>query len=210
LTNINLKNKINYFLESIYSKLNAEQAERLQVLADEMEIKIDNIKEEYEVKKDKAMEENKKVYDLKKVAVFTKEKAEINKEILRLQQKATEDIMLELVKRIQEYVNSAEYKATLPKTVATYFSLLEKDDYNIYLTKKDVENLKEGVLANVPSELKNRISICATNINILGGFIIENKKRTFRVDNSLTTILESKQELVGMEILKILPLERNG
>jgi len=199
----NLENKIESFSESISKKINAEHEEKLKCLADEISMKTDTLIKSYEERKVKILEETEKVLNEKKISINAKEKTDTNREVLKLQQKFAEDIMLELNKKVKNYVNSDEYIVTLPKTIASFLNALEVSEYNVYLTNKDLDRLEADILISLSDEQKSKVTLCPSKIDILGGFIIENKQKTFRVDNSLLSIVESKNELIGLEISKV-------
>lgn len=203
MADTNLENKIESFSESISNKINAEYEEKLKQLNDELSIKTDNLMKEYEEKRVKILEETERALIAKKVSIISKEKTDTNREILKLQQEFVENIMLELNEKVKEYVDSDEYVVALPKSIVSFIGLLESSEYNIYLTKKDLDTLEADILINLSDKQKTKIILCPSKIDILGGFIIENKQKTFRVDNSLLSIVESKKELIGLEISKI-------
>ena len=200
---MNLKNKVETFSESICNKINEEYEERVKLLADELNSKTNDLIRVYEEKKAKIIEETEKAFIAKKTSVIAKEEIDTNREVLKLQQKFADDVMLELNKKVKDYTNSDEYAITLPKTVANYFNVLEPGEYIVYLTNKDLNRLKTDILNNLSNEQKNKVTFDTPKIDILGGFIIENKQKTFRVDNSLISIVESEKELIGLEISKL-------
>ena len=160
------------------------------------------IEEEVDKEIKSGIEEEVKIYENKKQTNFDKISQRIEKdynkkvynyeiqckkEIIDEQKKLKENLKIEIIKRLNDFVKTNEYENFLLKSIDEGLAKIEKEnDTCIGITKLDFERYNE-LITN-----KYNIKIKEIEEKYIGGCILENTNQGIFIDNTLLNRIDEK------------------
>lgn len=116
--------------------------------------------------------------------------------------RALEDIK----KKCCQYVKSPDYPAFLEICIKTALSAIGSDDVLLEFTSQDMEKHGSHIKAIINKYKKEntKISISEANPHIIGGCLCISGSKTFRIDNTLRSLIDNNLELIGKMLMESL------
>lgn len=191
-----LENKLEMFNQIVY-----KTKER------ECELKLSKVKKQSEEaveKKKVELEENSEETIKRRIGLAKKKKYEIlgkvaeDKRISELQktEELRKKLIEELEKKVLAFTSTNEYVEFEKNKFKTLLEELDEGDYILKLTKSDkdklfneLKSLAKGKNINFEYEELDK--------NLLGGFIVSDKEKTYNIDSSLKEKIEDKKYEIG-------------
>ncbi|WP_163194367.1 V-type ATP synthase subunit E [Clostridium thermarum] len=194
-----IEDKIRLFSKIIYDKIKADKQAEFDSFEREREQKLEELKKHLEENTQEEIKEASKKAKLKAVEKISKEKIKFQQMQMSLREDMQKQINQAVEKRILEYVETAEYENLSLKLLEDVIDKLGEDNYILYLTRKDGERLREKIISLCCGK-GVAIVIREAENDILGGFLLEDSDRKYRIDNSLSNKLLQLRDFIGLSI----------
>ncbi|MCI5839506.1 MAG: V-type ATP synthase subunit E [Peptoniphilaceae bacterium] len=196
---IDIESKIANFRKILrdYEKDKSEKAlyRSTEVNDKKIKSKIDDMKKSY----DNFVSKRKNLAIIRKNELISKNLDENKKDTLTTVQKLLDDLIFSIQNKLYDYSKTSEYKNKLKKEI------LESVDENmiLYLKKDDLKIIDEV-------ELEKDIDVEIMDDSYIGGYILSDKDKTFRINNTLRKKLEDKKYEIGKTLSQLLENEVNN
>ncbi|SCN21421.1 V-type ATP synthase subunit E [Clostridium sp. N3C] len=192
-----IEEKLKLFTKIIYDKIEEENQSELDSLEKERAIKLEELNKSLEKSREEELKEFRKKTKVMTKELLAEEKAKQKQKELILHQGMMKEVEKGVKERVDAYVKTEEYSKTLLNIVKAALQKLDKGSYTLYLTHNDLEKVKESLM-NFSKELDLNLQLQETDI--LGGFIIEDSDRKYRIDHTLESKFLDLKDYVGMKI----------
>jgi len=192
-----IEEKLKLFTKIIYDKIEEENQSELDSLEKERAIKLEELNKSLEKSREEELKEFRKKTKVMTKELLAEEKAKQKQKELILHQGMMKEVEKGVKERVDAYVKTEEYSKTLLNIVKVALQKLDKGSYTLYLTHNDLEKVKESLM-NFSKELDLNLQLQETDI--LGGFIIEDSDRKYRIDHTLESKFLDLKDYVGMKI----------
>jgi V/A-type H+-transporting ATPase subunit E len=194
-----IEDKIRLFSKIIYDRIKEEKQVEFDNFEIEKEKKLQELKKELEDMRADELQEASKKAKIKAVEKLSKEKIKFQQRELMLREDMMKEVNHSVKVKISNYVTTADYESLLLKGIKNTLDKLDKNQYNVYLIREDIDKIRESLIQH--SVIRNiNIDIREADNSILGGFIIEDKEKKFRIDNSLKNKLYDLKGHIGLAI----------
>lgn len=192
-----IEEKLKLFTKIIYDKIEEENQSELDSLEKERAIKLEELNKSLEKSREEELKEFRKKTKVMTKELLAEEKAKQKQKELILHQGMMKEVEKGVKERVDAYVKTEEYSKTLLNIVKVALQKLDKGSYTLYLTHNDLEKVKESLM-NFSKEFDLNLQLQETDI--LGGFIIEDSDRKYRIDHTLESKFLDLKDYVGMKI----------
>ncbi|MCX8169587.1 MAG: V-type ATP synthase subunit E family protein [Candidatus Methanomethyliaceae archaeon] len=198
-----IEDKIRLFSKIIYDRVKEEKQSEFDALELERITKISELRRELEARRQQELKEAGKAAKIKAMSLISDEKTKAQQEQLKLTGDLMELLISEIVERLKDYISTEGYRKTL---VTSICRIVDKANYNecvVYLAPQDYQWAKEEI--NTALAVMNRdIDIMVSEKKILGGYLIEDKNKKFRIDNSFQNKLQDMKGYIGLRVSEII------
>ena len=200
---ITVEHKLDIFNNIVYK----EQEEKLIKELEELEAKNEEILNAKKIE----LEKNKQVFIKRKTALANILKNEMlskyndNKKVntLAKREELLQDLIKSLVKKAEDYVQSKSYEDYFLNKLSNVITEIVDDEVLIIVTESDNIKLQNSI-QKLAEKNKKTIVIESSKTDIIGGFILRNKNKTFNLDNSFKTIIEDNRYEIGKRLYTML------
>lgn len=204
---ITLDDKLDIFYKVVFK----EEEEKCKKRLEELEAKNSHILEEKRIelakKKEETINRRKILAETQKNEMISKATGENRGKILEKREETLKDLISSLENRAKEFVLSNDYKDYLLNKIEKEIKEIDEKEIIIGLREKDKINLEDSIF-NLGKENNKIISFDIVKSDIIGGFILSDKDRSYNLDNSFKTIIEENRYLIGKRLY--LSLEKTG
>ena len=174
--------------------------------------KFNKEKEEILKKKKEKQEEKRNIFvsdaykkaAIKKNEMIAKVETEIQQKLLVLKRELLKETMSALQERIREFTKTEMYKDFLFKLIEQSRNMLEDKNYILSLTEQDKEKYGDEIKKELSNNIKGNIEIKSSELDILGGLIIEEAEGNYRINNTLLSKLDDTKEYAGLLLTDLL------
>jgi V/A-type H+-transporting ATPase subunit E len=194
-----IEDKIRLFSKIIYDKIKEEKQVEFDNFEREREVKLEKLKRELNEKRLEELKEASKKAKIKAVEKVSKEKVKFQQRELALREDMMRQINEVMKEKISRYIETVDYEDLLLKLVKDAIDNLEKNNCTLYLTKGDVDRVSEKIKSYSNSKNVSMV-IKEEESGILGGFLMEDSERKYRIDNSLRNKLIHLKDYIGLSI----------
>jgi vacuolar-type H+-ATPase subunit E/Vma4 len=210
---VSVEDKIELFRNMIYKDIEESSSEKKHRASETFEQEKSRLIQEVEAKKSHIVEEAEKRAKKEKEQLIAKVKSQLYHQMLDKRQQFISEIIELLAEKARNFVSEEGYKEYLSKSLFRAAAAFENSNsVQLYLTKRDLEVLKEFVSQSISSgELKGRCRLMEAGENIIGGFYAEDENQEIQVDYTLKSLIEENRELIGSSISRRLDeVQGNG
>jgi V/A-type H+/Na+-transporting ATPase subunit E len=199
-----IEDKIKLFSKIIYEQAQEEKRKEFEKFESERATKIEEKKRIIEKKSKDTITEIQKKARLKASEIVSKEKISAQQQILAVREAFIEETISELKRLLSEFVSSQEYGELLYEQVKSIITTLDRGNYIFYLSQKDKAAYGNHILELLKNIEGLFVSIEIAKTDIIGGIIIEDEGKRYRLDNSFITKLEYYKHYVGLKVMESL------
>ncbi|MDD4781672.1 MAG: V-type ATP synthase subunit E [Tissierellia bacterium] len=202
---VTIEQKLLLFSKLLNQSMNQSFEEELKELEKQYKEKLQKTKEEVDLEANKIVEKENKNFELKKNQIISKSKIKLKRETMLLKEKYYNQFLNSLKVKLNFFVNSKEYKNYLANNLKKLDNELFNNYSNlvIYLTKIDYDKYSEFIKENIEEKF-NVTCIFNCLDTLIGGLIIENTEKNYRVDLSIDSILEENKLYIMQELFNAL------
>lgn len=192
--------KIRLLQKVIQDRIREEKQQEFDAHETERIAKIGQLRQKMNEMIERELGNITRVTNQRKVELVSREKMLLIQEELKLRESFITNIMEEIIRKADIYMEGEEYKKTLIKSVKSVIGKLSYgSSYCLYLTEHDYEKVLKELAAEIYS-YNQPVEIVITSRNIIGGFLIEDKNKKFRLDNSFQKKLIDLKEYIGLSL----------
>lgn len=196
--------KLNFFRKVIYERIDKE-IEKSQILFEQEKLqKLEEFNKYSKERKANEIAEAKEKFNFKTMELITKAKHESKQKILSFKETLIDDMISSLKNRFEEFTESEGYKEFFLDLVNKTVHFIQEQPVVIYITEKDLDMY--GFEVNKLLKGRN-IDVVSTDNPIIGGIIIEDKDKNFRIDNSILCVIEDNKDYISLILMEVLDME---
>ena len=204
---ITLEDKLDIFYKVVFK----EEEEKCKMALEELEkrnsLTLEEKKVELEKKKEETIARRKHLAETQKNEMLSKAIQENRGKILVKREEILRDLISSLENKAKEFVSSKDYKDFVVNKIVSVIKEIDEKEIVIGLLEKDKLNLEESIL-QLGKDNNKDISFNIITSDIIGGFILSDKDRSYNLDNSFKTIIEENKYLIGKRLYS--SLEKTG
>ncbi|WP_125152799.1 V-type ATP synthase subunit E [Clostridium rectalis] len=194
MTTIN--DKIKLFSKIVFDKIDGEIEQEIKSFEREKEGIINNEKKKANEYKEKSIGDISRKARVKSNEIISKAKLTRQKEILKLKDDLINEQLESITMKLKEFTKTQDYKKILYSQIEDLNSKYADKKYDVYLNGKDFIEYGE----EIKKLLNENFSLQKINNDIVGGFILQDKEGTMRIDNSLAGKIYAFKENVGIKV----------
>ena len=194
-----IEDKVRLFSKIIYDRIKEEKQVELDSFEAERERRLKELQKELEEIRNEELQEAAKKARIKAIERLSKEKIKFQQRELILREEMIKEVTERIKDKVISYTSTIDYEATLMSGIKSTLDKLDKGQYSLYLISNDIDKVQEDITEYSKGQ-NLRIDIKEADKNILGGFILEDFGKKFRIDNSLRNRLHDLKEYIGLEI----------
>lgn len=186
-----IEDKISLFSKIIYDKVNEEKEEKLKILNEEIDkkINIEKVKIE-ELTRNLQIEATKK-FNIIANGIVAKERLNKQREILSLKDKLILGTLGDVREKLMEFVSLPEYKTYLIGTLQNTLKEMNKGRYYIIVIKRDYDKFQSEIEHVIEQYGDLDVEIKISEEDFIGGVILKDLEGKFKIDNSIDSKLDS-------------------
>ncbi|MBU5439400.1 V-type ATP synthase subunit E [Tissierella sp. MSJ-40] len=193
---ITLEDKLDIFYKIVLK----DEEEKCKKTLEELEEKNNNIikekKEALEKRKKEIINRKFQLGEIQKNEMVSKARQDNREKVLSKRQETLEDLIFSLKEKGRQFTSSKEYKTYLINNIGKAMDNMQEKEIILEIREKDKDNFGEDILSLGKGKGINVILNIAKE-DIIGGFIISDRNRTYNLDNSFKTIIEENKYLIG-------------
>jgi len=194
-----IEEKLKLFTKIIYDKIEEEKQVELESLEQERAIKLEELRKSLDKSREEELKEFRKRTKIMAKDLLAEEKAQQKQKEIALYQDMIREVEEGIKQRIIDFVKTEEYKEILINTAKSALKKLAQGAYTIYFKSNDFQVVKEP-LAKYCKEIGLNVQLQETEVDIMGGFIIDDSNRKFRIDHTLESKFLDLKDYVGTKI----------
>lgn len=199
-----IDDKLELFNKLIFEKIYDEK----KIEMDKFVLDKEKILEEEKLKNKTIREIEIKEWDkkgkIKSSEIISKERIDISQKKIILKKSILEDLMNSVKDKTKEFTKTLEYKTFLFNLLDGVIGELENKNYIIYLTPEDIKKYGEEIKEKVINKTKSKLIIKESELDIIGGIIIEEEEGNYRINNTLLGKIQDSREYAGLLLTKLL------
>lgn len=196
-----IEDKMKLFSKIVFNKIDEEIKEQYLLFENEREEKLKKEQEKIKYKRENAIKDIERKSNIYKKEMVSKVKIKSQQEILDLKEGMIENILEELKLRLTNYADTEEYKNYLYNQINLIYSEFSHNSLVLYLNKKDMKVYGSEIKSLY---FNTDLEVRQMDLDIIGGFILEDKEKRFRIDNSFIRKIHDSKELIGMKVTEAL------
>lgn len=199
-----IEGKLKLFTKIVFDKVEKEAQDNLTRFNERLEQEYEQQRAAAEKLYSDMVNGARKKAELKKTQVVSKAKIDAQQIILRKKKELLNKTISDIGSLALEYTNTQEYLGFLERCIKDALIQMEGCKHLIfYFSKRDLderyEMVSEVISANIGQGIE--FSIQATQGNIIGGCICQDKDGLRRIDNSMASMLEDNRAMVGKALM---------
>jgi V/A-type H+-transporting ATPase subunit E len=201
---VTIEQKLLLFSRLLNQSMNQTFQGELKSLEKKYKEKIQEIKETVDSEANEIVEKAKKNYEIKKNQNISKSKIKLKKETMLLKEKYYNLFINKLKIKLNSFVESKGYEKYLSDIIMDLNNeLFSNNNVMVYLTKFDYDKYGKFIKENIKKTFNSNCSFTCLN-TIIGGLIIENSEKNFRVDMTVDSILEENKLFIMQALFNAL------
>ena len=201
---ITIKDKLDIFRKLIYEEEEEKYKKTLKDLDEKARNLIENKKLEIEKKKEEMAKKEAILEETQKNRIISERRQELNSKLLLKRKEILEDLIASLKEKAINFTLTDEYKDAVIKSISEVLLKIDDRDLIITITEEDRKKLESSIFNLAKINNKNISISTVPKSNIIGGFIISDKEKTYNIDNSYKTIIEENRYEIGKRLYKAL------
>lgn len=200
---ITVEDKLDIFRKVVYK----EEENKFQIALDELkkenESLLEQKKKELEAQRDEIIKRKLAMAEREINEKISEEKTKVKEQVLKMREEILQDFIQSLYLKASAFTKTSEYGQYLFDKLDK--AILEFGDMylTIYVRESDKEIVKKH-LEDTYSNRFDKFNIETMPSNLIGGFLIEDKEKTFLVDYSLKTLIDDNEYEIGNKLFSLL------
>ena len=204
---INIEYKLDIFNQIILKEEELKAKRELESLKLENEQIYENKKIDLEKNSKAIIARRIQLANSQKNEMISKARDENRERLLSIREELLEDLLVSLKEKALEFVKSENYEEYLLSKLKK--AIDNTTDFNIILTILPEDIKKYGkAIKKLTRDIQVDIEIEEASPNIIGGFIISDKDKTYNLDSTFKTIIEENRYEIGKALYS--SLEKAG
>lgn len=200
---ITVEEKLDIFHKIVYRDEEEKFLQALKELEEANERLLENKRKELEQQRDEIIRRKKSQARIERNELRSRE-LEDTKARLRAKRKELEiDLVDAIVKKAKEYVTTREYGEYLCHNLDRHLKEFEDDELVLILREND-KLISENCIKGLKTATGKTFIVQTMDEEMIGGFIISDKNRTFNIDHTLRTLIKEKEYLIGKRLCQTL------
>lgn len=171
------------------------------------ERRISELKTELEERRKREFSEISKEAEFKASELTARERTESRHQIMLMRESFIEKTIESLKQKFVSFTESSGYGAFLMELATGTTRNLEAGGYVLYMTDSDFGRYGVAVGSSVSARQDCSFELKAGLNQIIGGLVIEDRNRTFMIDNGFSSLIEDSRSYVGLRVTEILVQE---
>lgn len=196
--------KLNFFTQVIYERID-EEIKKAEILFEQEKLqKLEEFNKYSEGRKVSEIAEAEEKFNFKTTELVAKAKHKSKQEVLSFKETLIDNTIFSLKNKFEEFTESEGYKRFFIDLLNKTIQSVDGQPAIIYITEKDFGRFS----SKVNKRLKGRdIAAASTDKPIIGGIIVEDKDKSFRIDNSILSIIEENRDYISLMLMEALEQE---
>lgn len=204
---INIEYKLDIFNQIILKEQEKKSKEELETL----KLSNDKLFEEKKVELEKSSKEivmrRVQLANSQKNEMISKARGENRERLLSIREELLEDLLISLKDKAGQFTKTSAYDEYLLNNIQRFIETTANKEVVLTILADDIE--KHGkALKKMGKQLDVEIDIEEANNQIIGGFIISDRAKTYNLDSSFKTIIEENRYEIGKSLYS--SLEKAG
>lgn len=204
---ITIDNKLDIFYKLVYKN----EEEKCKRLLEEQEKRNNKILEEKTSNllktKGELIERKRNLAEVQKNEMISKSTENNREKILRKREELLVDLIYSLEEKSRQFSKLQDYEDYILNKIKSLITEVEETSIIIGLMEKDLEKLKDSI-TKIGRENNKEISFEIVTKDLIGGFILSDKNKTYNLDNSFKTIISTNRYEIGKKLYG--SLEKTG
>ena len=197
---ITLEDKLELFTKMVYEKVQTESEWKLKKMKEENEKLLAAKKDEFEARAEKIYGDLLQRGELKKSEMISQAKASGKKAMLLKVNGFVETIVDDIYAMARDFVRQESYLDFLSSMIKSCFEGIGKSDgIAVHIIAEDIGShmdMIEELIGSFGHDLKDvRFEKMAPEL--IGGVIVQDTSGSFRIDNSIASLVEESREFIG-------------
>lgn len=196
-----IEDKLKLFTKIVFNQIDEQFEKQEEKIQSEINEMLSKENEKIENYKEKTIRDIEKKATLKQREKISKVKMDTQRRLLNIKEEIIREAMEEVKEAIKEYSSTEEYGSYLLSEIKNLKRYEIPESFILYLSEEDIEKYKE----DIEEELQNisqSFNIKPSKVPIIGGFILEDEDKKFRIDDSLIYKIYKLKEVVGAKVME--------
>lgn len=190
-------------LDTFYKLVFKEEEVRCKEILEELEMNNKNLielkKVELQKKKEEIIKRKSMLAEIQKNEMISKATQDNRRKILSKSEELLEDVIKSLKEKAEQFVLSNDYENYILEKIKDVTKDVDEKEIIISITDRDKSKLQDFII-KIGGKNDKSISLDMAKIDIIGGFILSDKNRTYNLDNSFKTIIEENRYSIGKRL----------
>lgn len=198
-----IEDKLKLFTKIVFSEIDEQFKKQEEKASSEINEILLKENEKLKNYKEKTIKDIEKKVTAKQREKVSKVKMDTQRKLLNIKEEIITETIEEVKKGITEYSSTEEYGSYLLNEIKSLKSneVLEiPESFILYLSEKDIDKYKEDIEEEL-KDISQSFNIKPSKFPIIGGFILEDEDKKFRIDNSLIHKIYELKEEVGTKVM---------
>lgn len=195
-----IEDKLKLFTKIVFNEIDEQYKKQEEKNTNEINQIILKENEKVRNYKDKAIKEIEKKVTAKQRENISKVKMDTQRKLLNLKEEILTETIEEVKKELKEYSGTEQYRDYLLNEIKNLKDQEIPERFILYLSEEDINKYKEDIETEL-QDISESFNIKPSKIAIIGGFILEDEDKKFRIDNSLIYKIYKLKEVVGTKVM---------
>ncbi|MBM7870011.1 V/A-type H+-transporting ATPase subunit E [Clostridium pascui] len=195
-----IEDKLKLFTKIVFNEIDEQYKKQEEKNTNEINQIILSENEKVKNYKNKTIRDIEKKITAKQREEISKVKMEMQRKLLNTKEKIIIETIEEVKKGLKEYSSTEEYRDYLLSEIKSLKNHEVPERFILYLSEEDIEKYKEDIQTEL-QDISQSFNIKPSRVPIIGGFILEDENKKFRIDNSLIYKIDKLKEVVGAKVM---------
>ena len=200
---ITLEDKLDIFYKIVLKDEEEKCKETLEQLEEKNKSLIKEKKENLEIKKKDIINRKIQLAETERNEMLSRFKQDNKEKLLSKRQEILKSLISSLEERERQFTSSKEYRDYFITYLDKTLDEMEENEIILGIRKADGDNFNEEILS-LGNKKGINIVIDTIKEDIIGGFVISDKDRTYSLDYSFKTIIEENKYLIGKTLYTLI------
>lgn len=200
---ITLEDKLDIFYKIVLKDEEGKCKETLEQLEEKNKSIIKEKKENLEIKKKDIINRKIQLAETERNEMLSRFKQDNKEKLLSKRQEILKSLISSLEERERQFTSSKEYRDYFITYLDKTLDEMEENEIILGIRKADGDNFNEEILS-LGNKKGINIVIDTIKEDIIGGFVISDKDRTYSLDYSFKTIIEENKYLIGKTLYTLI------
>lgn len=195
--------KLKLFAKVVFEKVQKDSDQKVTQFTNEHDEYLKREKENILKESQAIINRARKKAEAKKNEIISKANTDGQRELLKKRKELFDQTIEDISDMVKIYTSKPEYAIYLEKCIKDGLSRIGAKDVVIYLKHQDICNLRDKIneIIDKYKAADMSVSVKETDMDILGGCIIEDGAGTIRVDCSMASAIDQNRGLIGRELM---------